>query len=296
MELQSLTPHVFWSLPDAPRDRPILGAVVGRRGTLLVDAGASPAHAVEFLAALAARVDLTAHPPRFAALTHWHWDHVFGLAALGVPTLAHRETHRRMAAMARLDWRDGALDRRVAAGEETPFIAEHLKLEISNAERANLVIALPDLTFDDAVEVDLDGITCQVIHVGGDHSPDSCVVFIPQERTVFLGDCLYSGFGPDGYLYTPARLFPLLDTLTALDAETYLLAHQPTPFTHAQLAAEADLFHRLGAAAAEAHGDRSAAISALTAQGVQLNEDRLEDLDALILGQSHHPDFPPPRS
>ncbi|HEY3345855.1 MAG TPA: MBL fold metallo-hydrolase [Anaerolineaceae bacterium] len=285
MELQSYTPRVFWSLPDPLYDRPIMGAVVGERGTLIVEGGASPAHTAEFLAALGAWVDLGAHPARFAALTHWHWDHVFGLGALNLPTLAHRETHRRIAGMARLDWRDAALDRRVAAGEETPFISTHLKLEMTNEERGRLVIALPDLIFDDRVEVDLGGITCQVIHVGGDHSPDSTVIFIPEERIVFLGDCLYSGFCPDGFTYTESRLFPLLDTLTALDAEIYLLAHLPTPFSRAEFAAEASLLKRLSAAAAEAGGDRQAALDHLTAQGVLLDEDRLSDLDAFILGR-----------
>ena len=40
-------------------------------------------------------------PARFLALTHWHWDHVFGIAELNLPTIAQRETHQRVAEMAR---------------------------------------------------------------------------------------------------------------------------------------------------------------------------------------------------
>jgi glyoxylase-like metal-dependent hydrolase (beta-lactamase superfamily II) len=152
-----------------------------------------------------------------------------------------------------------------------------------------LVIALPEIVFDDGVEVDLEGVTGQMIHVGGDHSPDSSVVFIPEERVVFLGDCLYSGSVRGEYFYTQAKLFPMLDRLTALDADTYLLAHLPTPLARAQFLAEADTLKRMGNAAAEAGGDRQAALAALAAQGVVLDQDREDDLEAFLNGVN--PDF-----
>jgi len=42
--LKQLTPHVWWLPPTTP-DRPSLCAVVGTRGTLMLDSGASDAHA-----------------------------------------------------------------------------------------------------------------------------------------------------------------------------------------------------------------------------------------------------------
>ena len=109
--LCQVTDHVHWSPPDPRTDRPVMGAVSGERGTLIVDAGNSPGHAERFLGELS-RTGVA--PPRFVALTHWHWDHVFGTQALDLPTFASLETRRMVAEMARLDWGDEALDKRVA--------------------------------------------------------------------------------------------------------------------------------------------------------------------------------------
>src|SRR5688500_17541134 len=116
--LRQLTPSVWWLNPISDTDRPALGVVVGERGSLIVDAGNSPAHV------LALRGELARHglpAPRLVALTHWHWDHVFGVAALGAPAIASRETQRVVRVLAGLPWDDEALDRRVAEGTEIAF-------------------------------------------------------------------------------------------------------------------------------------------------------------------------------
>ncbi len=124
--LHHTTPHVVWLSPDERTDRPILGAVTGQNATLIVGAGNSPAHADLFLGELS-KVQIA--PPRFLALTHWHWDHVFGSAAFNLPTFASMETRRKVAEMASLDWSDEALDRRVAEGVEIAFCRDMQMVE-----------------------------------------------------------------------------------------------------------------------------------------------------------------------
>ncbi len=282
--LSMLTPRVAWSPPDAARDRPIMGALIGRRCSLIVETGASPAHAAQFRGGLA---ETGATQPGFAAVTHWHWDHVFGAAALNLPTIAHVETRQRVLEMARLDWRDAALNARVAAGLESPFIADHVKVEMSNAERAVLVIAAPDLAFTGRVEVDLGGLTAQIIHVGGDHTSDSSVIFTPEERVAFLGDCLYSGSASGSYnhAYTVPRLFPMLDLLEALPAEFYVLAHDPQPLTRADFLHQARSLRRTGLLVQKTGPDRAALLAQLpTALGEPPLDYNIEDLDAFLNG------------
>ena len=184
-QFNQLTPHVYWLSPNSTTDRPILGAIVGSRGTVLVDAGNSPAHLQILVDELAKRQLPT---PTFAMLTHWHWDHVFGASALAVPIFAHVETRRIMTVMAGFDWSDAALDQRVAEGTEIAFCRDMLKVEWP--DRRNLVIRPPDIGVASQVDVDLGGVTARFIHVGGDHSPDSSVVYVPEDCVMFLGDCL----------------------------------------------------------------------------------------------------------
>ena len=77
--LHRISDHVYW-MPPAKPDRPSLGAVVGTDGVLMLDAGASDAHARQFLNLLTAQ---GIPSPDYVALTHWHWDHVFGAAEIG---------------------------------------------------------------------------------------------------------------------------------------------------------------------------------------------------------------------
>jgi glyoxylase-like metal-dependent hydrolase (beta-lactamase superfamily II) len=50
-------------------------------------------------------------------------------------------------------------------------------------------------------------------HVGGDHSADSCVVHIPGDDVLFLGDCLYQRLHAPEPLLTVAGVRALLDAL-----------------------------------------------------------------------------------
>jgi glyoxylase-like metal-dependent hydrolase (beta-lactamase superfamily II) len=206
---------------------------------------------------------LNAPPVRYAVLTHWHWDHVFGTSAFNAPAVGQRETYLRVAHLATLDWSDIALESRLASGQEIAFVSDHLKQEMTPSERGKVNIIPPEIIFDDTLELNPGGITCRVIHVGGDHSSDSSVVHVPSEGVVFLGDCLYSGFSRSGTFYTAEKLFPLLDKLLALQADYYYYAHSVSPMTRVEFFSEASKLKTIGEAALASHGDRHAAISIL---------------------------------
>lgn len=279
--LSSHSPRVFWSPPDAERDRPVLGALAGETALLVVDTGASPNHARQFLAGLR---EVSHVPPRWAALTHWHWDHVFGTATMGLPTIAHVETRRRMLEMAHLDWRDHALDGRVAAGNELAFIADHLKIEMTNGERAALSIAIPEITFTGQAAVDLGGLTAQMMHVGGDHSADCSVIFSPEERVAFLGDCFYGGFIGVENFYTLPRLLPLLDVLESLPAEFYFRGHEPDPIPRASFLREVEQIRRISELVENTRDRKKILLRLPDLLGEPVNEDHLYTVNALLRG------------
>jgi glyoxylase-like metal-dependent hydrolase (beta-lactamase superfamily II) len=279
-QLYQISPHVHWLSPDSTTDRPVLGAISGERGTLLVDAGNSPAHARALLDLLAQRGVAT---PLFLALTHWHWDHVFGAATVDLPTFAHHETARIVRVMADLDWSDAALDQRVADGIEIAFCRDMIKVELP--DRSKFIVRPPEISFGTEVEVDLGGVTCQIVHVGGDHAHDACVVFIPEDRVLFLGDCLSEDLYHGPRRYTTAALFPLLDRILTFDADLYLSGHGSEAQTRAQLEEEAALLKTIGRAVEETGPDRAAVLAKLpTLLGIPLDDDHIEIADAFIAG------------
>ncbi len=280
--LHHISPHVRWLAPDARTDRPVLGVISGARGTLLVDAGNSAAHAQVLLQAVS---QANVAPPTFVALTHWHWDHVFGTAALDLPTFAHTETKRIVMEMAQLDWRDAALDARVAAGVEIAFCRDMIKAELP--DRTNLALRPPAIGFIEGVELDLGGVTCHIVHVGGDHAHDSTVVYVPDDKIVFLGDCIYPDIYHTPRRYTSIKLFPLLDRLLSYDAEWYFAGHHPQPMRRTEMVDEATLLKAIGRRVDDGEGDRAAMLADLPhVIGAPLDDDHVEIMDAFLAGVS----------
>ena len=279
-QLNQITPHVYWLSPDSTTDRPVLGAIVGSRGKVLVDAGNSPAH-VQILLDELSRRQLPA--PTFCMLTHWHWDHVFGAAALDVPIFAHVEARRSITVMAGLDWSDAALDRRVADGTEIAFCRDMIKAEWP--DRRDLIIRPPDIGITSQVDVDLGGVTAHFIHVGGDHSPDSSVVYVPEDRIMFLGDCLGDDLHHGPRRLTTALFPALLDRVLSYDVADYLEGHNPAPVSQAMLQAEADLIKAIARTVAAQGQNREAILSQLPqVLGVATDADQIDLVDAFLAG------------
>ena len=223
---------MYW-LPPAKPDRPSLCAVVGEHATLMLDAGASDAHARLFLDALAAE---GVAPPIAVVLTHSDWDHVFGAVEVGAPVIAHQLTDVALAELAATDWSDEALDARVEAGVRSPEHAANIKEEMP-APR-NVRVARADTLFEDGLDLELGGTTVQVRHVGGDHAADSTVIYVEQDRLLFLGDALYESTGGEAggaaRTLTAERVFPLLDAVLAFDAELFVEGHTDTVMPRAE--------------------------------------------------------------
>ena len=230
--MRRISDHAYW-LPPAKPDRPSLCAVVGEHATLMLDAGASDAHARLFLDALAGE---GVAPPIAIVLTHSDWDHVFGAAEVGAPVIAHRLTDIALAELAATNWSDEALDARVEAGLRSPEHAANIKEEMP-APR-NVRVARADSLFDDGIDLELGGATVEVRHVGGDHAADSSVIYVKQDRLLFLGDALYESTGGEAggaaRTLTAARTLPLLDAISAFDAELYVEGHTDTVMPRAE--------------------------------------------------------------
>lgn len=203
-------------------DRPILGMVIGTKKILMIDAGNSEEHVNYFLKELKKR---EIPNPDIVVLTHWHWDHILGLSALtDTVSIASKETEREMEKLIPFSWSDEAIDARVKEGVEIEFCAKAIKEEYTN--HRDIMITLPDITIERRAEINLGGVTCIVQHVGGDHAADSVIVYIKEEKILFLGDCIYPRMYAKKVHYTINETLRLLDELESFDAETYIPSHQ----------------------------------------------------------------------
>ena len=173
------------------------------------------------------------------------------------------------------DWSDAALDARVADGRELGFCRDMMKLELP--DRSALAIIVPTVIHEHRHTVDLGGITAVIEHVGGDHAPDSCVVYVPDERVLFLGDCLYQRLhAPRPYL-TIRGVRGLTDRLAKFAVDVAVEGHADDVADAAGFAARlAEL--RLAADLVEAHGR-----GAVDRAGE--NSDLVETIEFLLVGE-----------
>ncbi len=220
-QIKQIGARFYYQTPVSETDRPILGMVVGDEKSLMIDAGNSENHARYFLEELS---DRGLKRPDMVVLTHWHWDHIFGLSALrDTVSISSLQTKEEMAKLIPLSWSDAALDQRVAEGTEIEFCATAIKKEF--VDHRDITITLPHVTFEGKLAIDLGGVTCVLQHVGGNHAADSVVVYLKEEKILFLGDCFYPDIFSSKTNYTVKTTNRLLDVLEGFEAEWVILSH-----------------------------------------------------------------------
>ncbi|WP_214722137.1 MBL fold metallo-hydrolase [Exiguobacterium sp. s192] len=219
-QFKQLTDRIWYQTPVSETDRPIVAVITGDERNLVIDAGNSSRHAALFVDEMEQQ---GLGKPDLVALTHWHWDHVFGMKQMAVPTIATHRTVDEMRKMMDYDWSDEALAERIRQGIEIPFCADAIKLEFGASRDIELV--LPTIRFAGQLEVDLGGVQCLLRQVENDHSPGSALIYVPQDRVLFLGDAMYADIFSAKWNYTVEQTTRLLDVIAEYDADYYVWSH-----------------------------------------------------------------------
>jgi glyoxylase-like metal-dependent hydrolase (beta-lactamase superfamily II) len=212
----------IWILPHDPRyTQPSVGIIVTPTQTVLVDAGNSPAHAHQILAALE---QIQAPPVSYLIYTHHHWDHVLGAALFNVPIIAHERCYDLVKSHAALPWSAEFVEAEI---RRNPLLqVRYTGMQQALGDWSQVHFVLPTMTFSDQMTLHLDGLSLVLVHVGGQHAEDSIIVRIPDAQVTFLSDCFYP---PPYHLRTPdsapdmAMLAALLDD----QSNVYIAGHEP---------------------------------------------------------------------
>lgn len=189
MKLKKLTENIYYSECDSTVDRPTLGYVLGKNISVMIDAGNSRNHVVDYYTSLK---EQCLRMPKYCVITHWHWDHTFGMHALEMETISHSKTNEELRRLSLWAWDDATMKQRLITGEEVEFADEHIRAEYGNTENIKVVSAV--MTFDSKLTIDCGDITCECIHLASAHSEDSVVIYIPEEKVIFIGDIYNDDF------------------------------------------------------------------------------------------------------
>lgn len=219
--LMQITEHVWYMPREEDHYRPALGYVCSGPKSMVIDTGNSPEHISDMYGYIRSQ---GMPDPSFSMVTHWHWDHVFGMSSSPAKSLANSLTNERLINMQHWDWSDSALNSRVAAGLEIPAFAESIRKEVPM--RHSFKVTSTDISFDSRINVRLEDLMIELHHVGGPHSEDSTVAFVPQDKVLFLGDCYREDIYTGGGSIRLGELKLLLKRLETFDAEWFVPSHE----------------------------------------------------------------------
>lgn len=148
-----------------------VGLVVGRDGCLLVDCGSSPAQGALIRQSIASVTEL---PLVGVVVTHWHYDHAFGLAAFpDVDTIGHESVPARL------------------TSPEAAAAAADLGIDPAS-------LAIPRRPIAVAAAVELGGRRVEIAYLGRGHTDGDLLVVVSDANVVFAGDLIESS-GPPSY-------------------------------------------------------------------------------------------------
>lgn len=219
-KFERLSERIWFMHADHESDRPILAYIKGEERSLLIDAGNSSVHAELFQSYLNQH---GLEMPDYLVYTHCHWDHTFASSSWKSLMIAHEKTALAISKIKDCNLTDPSLQDLIGIGLANKDTIDHMYKEYG--ENRDIQLAQPNLTFCQNLSIDLGGLTCEVTHVGGDHADDSCLIYIKEEKTLFIGDALGPAIYEGPRFYRAEQFLEMIDKVFAYDAEIFIESH-----------------------------------------------------------------------
>ena len=220
MLLKQLTDRVYYLPWSRETDQPNLYYIHGRDFSVAVDAGQSKRHVRLFYGALRqAGLPL----PRYTVITHWHWDHTFGLAYIAGESIAHCLTVEQLKKVQHWAWTDEAMRERERTGEDIAFCNECIRKEYPDLK--DIAVSLPHMGIEVPQTLDMGDMQLHLLPVDSPHSRDSLLAYLPREKVLFVGAADCGDYYENGGLAEPHRLKAYLDVIRPLDYTLCCIGH-----------------------------------------------------------------------
>lgn len=142
-EFIKVTDKIYYFSGEQETDRPFLYYIKGRAYSVAIDAGQSKEHVEQFYSALQKE---SLPLPDYTLLTHWHWDHSFGLPYIHGKSVGSELTKQQLETVATWNWNKSDMEQRVTDGIEAEFVSACIQKVYSDL--TTIQIAVPDIIID----------------------------------------------------------------------------------------------------------------------------------------------------
>ena len=219
--LNKFSDTIYYMSNQDENERPTLGLVCGDRYSLLIDCGNSTQHAKDFLLEIE---KLNVPPIKYAVITHAHWDHFLGMNEFDASVIVNSQTNERLKEWQNYTFDDRSLQTYAQTKQMSAKCIEIIQAEIPNKDHFKL--NSPDVIFEETLTIDLGNKVCVLEKINSTHSDDATIIYIPDEKVVFLGDSAYGTTTNSLFHYKQSLLMPMIKDIQKYDAEAFLLGHE----------------------------------------------------------------------
>ncbi|MDC1287161.1 MBL fold metallo-hydrolase [Gammaproteobacteria bacterium] len=232
MKMEQVSSNCFAVMNEKNRVCDSNSGLINLAGGMVIDTQSDLPHARQMMEMFA---KVWASVPDRVVNTHEDSDHVFGNQLFeGAEIIGHSSLPERMAQVAdpgefehlmhlASDPVSGPQMQSVHPG--VVAVANQLG-EDYNFSGVELVP--PTTLFDDRLEIDLEGSTAHIIHVGPCHQVGDAIVWMPDEGVLFAGDILFRLCTPMGWVGTFDKWYETLDMIVdELKPEVIVPGHGP---------------------------------------------------------------------
>lgn len=210
-----------------------ISVLVSSDGVLLVDAG-SGCYDADKVKSLIATV--TPLPIKYILLTHYHYDHAFGLCGYGkgITIIGQQNIYRNLDVIGRQNLKNQREVELPATLVRLKNKKDSLRLaksaELSNAEKEyeevfaqladakRIEVVLPSITFEKSLTLFFGSDTVKIESFGSTHTDCSSVVFFKNQKAIAMGDILFNHNMPYIDYKANSNTQNWIDVLTKLSA------------------------------------------------------------------------------
>lgn len=219
--LNKLSESIYYLSNQNDKERPTLGLVCGDKYSLVIDGGNSVQHAKDFLHEIES---LNVPPIKYLVITHAHWDHFLGMNEYQATIIVNSLTNQIINTWRDYSYDDCSLEEYKNSKKMDSLCVDIIKNEIP--DRDSFQLNYPDIIFEESLKLDLGNKVCILERIRSTHTDDSTVVYIPDEKTIFLGDSVYCTTTNSLFHFKQSKLFPMIEDIQKYDAIHFILGHE----------------------------------------------------------------------